>query len=38
MTVSDIARMMANADRYRRQGVTQTLPNGSLPPKDHVNP
>ena len=38
MTVSDIARMMANADRYRRQGVTQNLPNGSLPPKDHVNP
>ena len=38
MTVSDIARMMANADRYRRQGVTPNLPNGSLPPKDHVNP
>ncbi len=38
MTINDIARMMASRDRYQRQSAEPKLPNGSLPPKGHVNP
>lgn len=38
MTINDIARMMANTDRYKCQSAEPKLPNGSLPPKGHVNP
>ena len=38
MTINSLARMMVNRDRYQRQSATPNLPNGSLPPKGHVNP
>lgn len=38
MTINDIARMMASRERYQRQSAEPKLPNGSLPPKGHVNP
>ena len=38
MTINALARMMVNRDRYQQQSATPNLPNGSLPPKGHVNP
>lgn len=38
MTINDIARMMVNSERYKRQSTEPKLPNGSLPPEGHVNP
>lgn len=38
MTINTIARMMANTEHYKRQSAEPKLPNGSLPPKGHVNP
>jgi len=38
MTIHDLARMAANRDRFQKQSAMPVLPNGSLPPKGHVNP
>lgn len=38
MTINDIARMMANRQRYERQSTEPKLPNGSTPPPGYVNP
>lgn len=38
MTINDIARLMANADPYKRQSTMPQLPNGSTPPPGYVNP
>lgn len=38
MTINSIARMMVSRDRFQNQMAEPMLPNGSLPPKGHVNP
>lgn len=38
MTINSIARMMVSRDRIQSQMAEPMLPNGSLPPKGHVNP
>ena len=38
MRINDIAQMMINIDKFKRQSSMPNLPNGSLPPKGHVNP
>ncbi len=38
MTINDIAKMMMNRERFQSKNVMPKLPNGSLPPKGHVNP
>ena len=38
MRINDIAQMMINIDKFKRQSSMPNLPNGSTPPSGYVNP
>lgn len=38
MTINNIARLIANADKYKRQSTIPQLSNGCTPPSSYVNP